>query len=84
MCCRHEQVITQVNIQGRSKQVEKNQVAFTLNSIKLKAIKFVSEASRMEPVSVIQCLDQEESSVYAWPFDRMTVGDTWTLSLQSS
>ena len=72
----HEQVITQVNIQGRSNQVEKNQVAF-----KLKSIKFVSKASRIEPVSVIQCLDLIASSGYARPFDRMPVGYTLGHSL---
>ena len=32
-------------------------------------------------VSVIQCLDQDESSVYARPFDRMPVGYTLGYSL---
>ena len=53
-------------------QVEFNQV---------KRIKFVRKVSRIEPVSVIQCLDQDESSVYARPFDRMPAGYTLGYSL---
>ena len=89
MCCRHERAITQVTFkktqsslkESRCIQVERNQVAFKLKGIKLKAIKFVRKVSRIEPVSVMQCLDQDESSVYARPFDRMPVGYTLGYSL---